>query len=329
MKVLIAYDGSRCSQAAIDDLARAGLPPRGSAQVISVAETWLPPAESVGEKDGSSAAYLEELLRDERMKGEQSLAEAKMLVKFAEERVKTLLQDWDVTTFATYGSPAWEILNRAHDLDADLIVLGSLGHSALSRFILGSISQKVLTEAKCSVRISRGKIDIDEGPQRIIIGFDGSKGSVCAVDAVARRSWSSGSEILLVAATEPAVPSGIGRFVPPITKIVDEINVSEHAWLQKLADTALAKLRRTGMNAELCISPGNPKRILIEKAESWGADCIFTGANAWGSRLERVLLGSTSAAIAARAGCSVEVVRCSSKTERTELSESNQEVCLY
>ncbi len=43
MKVLIAYDGSKCSEAALDDLTHAGLPEKGEVLVMSVAEVWLPP----------------------------------------------------------------------------------------------------------------------------------------------------------------------------------------------------------------------------------------------------------------------------------------------
>lgn len=42
MKLLIAYDGSKCAEAAIDDLTRAGLPPANEAVVVSIAEVWLP-----------------------------------------------------------------------------------------------------------------------------------------------------------------------------------------------------------------------------------------------------------------------------------------------
>lgn len=41
MKILIAYDGSSCAEAALDDLVRAGLPEAGEFLVISVAEVWL------------------------------------------------------------------------------------------------------------------------------------------------------------------------------------------------------------------------------------------------------------------------------------------------
>jgi len=43
MKVLIAYDGSSCADAALDDLSRAGLPNTGKALIVCVAEDWLPP----------------------------------------------------------------------------------------------------------------------------------------------------------------------------------------------------------------------------------------------------------------------------------------------
>ena len=43
MKLLIAYDGSKYSEASLDDLARAGLPDSGEALVVSVADVWRPP----------------------------------------------------------------------------------------------------------------------------------------------------------------------------------------------------------------------------------------------------------------------------------------------
>src|SRR6185503_17270857 len=43
MKILIGYDGSLCADAALDDLGRAGLPQSAEAQIVSVAEIWLPP----------------------------------------------------------------------------------------------------------------------------------------------------------------------------------------------------------------------------------------------------------------------------------------------
>lgn len=46
MRILIAYDGSRCSDAALHELWRAGLPQVAQAVVFSVAESWLTPPTS-------------------------------------------------------------------------------------------------------------------------------------------------------------------------------------------------------------------------------------------------------------------------------------------
>jgi nucleotide-binding universal stress UspA family protein len=43
MKILIAYDGSECADAALDDLRRAGLHADARVKVLSVVENWLPP----------------------------------------------------------------------------------------------------------------------------------------------------------------------------------------------------------------------------------------------------------------------------------------------
>ena len=60
------------------------------------------------------------------------------------------------------------------------------------------------------------------------------------------------------------------------------------------------------------VKEGDPKRELCKAAEEWGADCIFVGSAGFSNRFERFVLGSVSAAVAARAHCSVEVVRKSS-----------------
>jgi nucleotide-binding universal stress UspA family protein len=108
---------------------------------------------------------------------------------------------------------------------------------------------------------------------------------------------------------DPLLPSAIGLFVPPVTNWVEEEMQSEREWAEKLAAPALKTLCEAGRCATLKVYQGNPKKAIAEEAERWHADSIFIGANAHGSRVEKFLIGSTSAAVAARAHCSVEVVR--------------------
>ncbi|HEY0657400.1 MAG TPA: universal stress protein [Pyrinomonadaceae bacterium] len=310
MKLLIAYDGSSYSEAALDDLQRAGLPDEAEALIISVAEVWLPPPpenESLHEYAADLQTHHQPFKGWET--GAKAVTEVETFANHAQKRLQQNFPRWKVTSEATYGSPAWEILSRAADFKPDLIVAGSQGRSAISRLLLGSVSQKVLTEAHCSVRVARGRIEVDPFPVRVIIGFDGSQGAIKAVEEIASRNWREASEFKLVAATQPITPSTIGRFIPPLAHLVDEVNESEREWIEKLAAPCLEKLRSAGLKATLQLNAGNPKQLLVDEAESWNADAIFVGANAFGSRLERFLLGSVSAAVAARAHCSVEVIR--------------------
>jgi nucleotide-binding universal stress UspA family protein len=210
---------------------------------------------------------------------------------------------WDVKSESGAGSPATVIIEKADEWGADLIVVGSHGHTALGRFFFGSVSQKVLHEARRSVRVARGRIEEPGTPVRLIIGVDGSKGAEAAVEAVAARKWPAGSEAHIVNATwaTPQITSNRGMG-PIITWIAEE-----KARVNKMIDEAVGKLRASGLRTEVVVKEEEPKRLLITEAESWGADCIFVGARGMG-RIERFMLGSVSSAVAARAHCSVEVV---------------------
>ncbi|NMG82727.1 MAG: universal stress protein [Methanosarcinales archaeon] len=53
------------------------------------------------------------------------------------------------------GHPAEEIIKFSEELPADLIVMGSLGKSGFSRFLLGSVADKVTRNAKLPVMVVR------------------------------------------------------------------------------------------------------------------------------------------------------------------------------
>jgi nucleotide-binding universal stress UspA family protein len=287
MKILVAYDGSECADAALDDLRRVGLPSDAQIKVLSVVENWLPPP--------SGLEIIEHIDRDQ---------EYLALARRGGIRLVSMEQGWDVKSESGAGSPATVIIEKADEWGADLIVVGSHGHTALGRFFFGSVSQKVLHEARHSVRVARGRIEEPGTPVRLIIGVDGSKGAEAAVEAVAARKWPAGSETRIVNATWAAPQLTSHRMVGPIIAWINE----EKARVKKMIDEAVGKLSAAGLKTDAVIKVEEPKRLLIAEAESWGADCIFVGARGMG-RVERFLLGSVSSAVAARAHCSVEVVR--------------------
>jgi len=55
------------------------------------------------------------------------------------------------------GKPADELLDLAHDIGADLVIIGSKGLTGIERIVLGSVSEKVVREARCTVEVARLK----------------------------------------------------------------------------------------------------------------------------------------------------------------------------
>jgi nucleotide-binding universal stress UspA family protein len=311
MKLLIAYDGSSCAEAALDDLSHAGLPWRGEALVMSVAEAWLPPLPPSAYEIVDMAVTAKGPVALERsyMAGSRVVEQAAALATKAAARFKAIFPEWEVSHEAVWGSPNWEVFSRAKEWGADLIVVGSHGRNAVGRFFLGSVSQWLLNEARCSVRVARGKIDEPDFPVRLIVALDGSENAALALKEVAARNWPDKSAARVVVIDQPLEPTVVGEFILPVRQSVDECNGEESEHSRRLADEAAKELRAKGLRALPTVMVGDPKYMLVRIAEEWRADCIFLGATGLTNRMERFLLGSVAAAVAARAHCSVEVVR--------------------
>lgn len=309
MKILIGYDGSECADLALEDLRRAGLPRSAEAFVLSVADVFLPPPLKEG-VDDVFPLYIPEGVKRAHAHAARRLGDARAMAERAAAVVRESFPDWSVRAEATADSPAWALVFKAAQLKTDLVVVGAQGHTVLGgRLILGSVSQRVLYEAGCSVRIARDGRRRDVGaPVRVVIGMDGSPDSEAAVDAVAAREWPAGSEARLVSVLDAFMSVKSDAEEPSTLKWVDADDEKDWEWVKEVFEPSAEKLRRAGLKASVELRKGNAMSVLVEEAEAWGADCVFVGAR--GMRgAERLLMGSVSAAVAARAHCSVEVVR--------------------
>ena len=293
MKILVGYDGSPSAEAALADLKRAGLPRNAEAMVISVFEEWIPAPASIG---GVATTFPMEELKE--------VKEATSLAKSAKAVIKTLFPEWLVQARGMIGYPANTILELADEWNPELIVVGSHGRTALGRFFFGSVSQKVLQAANCAVRIARESRRSGDEAARIIVGVDGSKDAEAAVNAIHARNWSKGSEVRVVGA--------IGVFPPVASEYLaleaGQWIAAENARVKQAVESAAERLRAIGLGVSSVIKEAPPIQLLSTAAEDMDADCIFVGAKGMG-RIEKMLLGSVSAAIASRAHCSVEVIR--------------------
>jgi nucleotide-binding universal stress UspA family protein len=287
-KLLIAYDGSTCSDAALEDLRRAGFPEELQAVILTVANVFLPPDDQMADDDVVSPGALA-LVSELQHEAQAALNKARATAEQGADRVRKIFPGWTVSVRAEGDSPAWAVIKTAASLHADLIVEGGHRHSSAGgRLIMGSVSQRVLYDADCSVRLARCSSQPHNGPVRIVVGCDGSAEACAAVDAIAARAWPAESEVRVVTAG-------------------DAVTLDEQR----------DKLRAAGLVASEVIKLGDPVHVLINEADEWNADSIFVGTrNLHG--LRHLLQGSVAAAVAAHARCSVEVVRAAANNARTE-----------
>jgi nucleotide-binding universal stress UspA family protein len=315
VKIVIGYDGSDCAAGAIADLRHAGLFGDTEAIVLGAADVFLPGGPEPGAEELTTSHCVAEAVARARARAEQAVAEARDSAEQGAGKVRGMFPSWKVTAEAVADAPYWAFIQRAEESRADLIVVGSHGRSALGRALLGSVSQHVLHNATCSVRVGRcaNVSDAADRPVRVVLGIDGSPDSATAASAVAARQWPAGSEVRVVGVVDlrmsTMVPglgpaAGWAMPAPPMEPTAEDLD----SHLRRALENVAAEVRRPGLTVTTTLLDGDPKRVLVEEAHAWNADCIFLGAKGH-TRIQRMLIGSVSAAVAARAHCSVEVVR--------------------
>ena len=146
MKILLAVDGSECSDAAAEEIAKRPWPPQSEVKVITAVEIPTP----VGmEPWAMSPDYFENLEIAVRQAAQAILDSTLLKLKTITD--KTL----KISSEIIQGSPAQVIVDEAEHWGADLIMIGSRGLGIWNRLLLGSVSNAVVHHAKCSVEVVR------------------------------------------------------------------------------------------------------------------------------------------------------------------------------
>jgi nucleotide-binding universal stress UspA family protein len=143
MRILLAIDDSRFSQAVIETVIEQVRPQDTDVRILHVVES--PPLLVAREMGGYEPA-LETALESQKQNGEALVMKAAELLRARGLKVAATLE---------VGDPKSKILDVAEEWRADLIVVGSHGRRGFERFLMGSVSDAVARHAKCSVQIVR------------------------------------------------------------------------------------------------------------------------------------------------------------------------------
>lgn len=143
MKILLAIDGSPCSDAAINEVSRWPWLTQSEVRIITV-DTPVDP----GLLRGGSANAFDEIVKQQRADSTKRLVGAANILKQNAPNVR-------VTSSVLEGWPKDAIVSEAERYGADVVVVGSHGYGPIRRFFLGSVSLFVAHHAPCSVLIVR------------------------------------------------------------------------------------------------------------------------------------------------------------------------------
>lgn len=209
------------------------------------------------------------------------------------------------------GPPKTAITEYAKQWKADLIMVGSHGSSAVTRFLLGSVAQSVLRTAPCSVEIVRHQPPKPMQGLKILIATDGSPSAMKAVKETANRPWPSHSEIRILSAVQlltADVPSLPSELRSPTPNLLDEINNIARKRAEDAVAAARETLTATGAQVSSETPLGDARAVILDQAKEWNADLIVLGSRGRHG-VDHLLMGSIAESVAAYAHCSVEVVR--------------------
>ena len=201
------------------------------------------------------------------------------------------------------------ILKEADRVGARVIVLGSRGHGALARLLVGSTSLGVVRHMKQAALIVRGR---SRDFARMAVAFDGSTAARHAVSFLAGLEVRSGGQITLVQVLERVAMTSLA-LLPSATRaaVVEQANAFDAAEEKKARrglDAAADELRRAGWNVDVALRRGAPLHELLMAAKRTRAQVLVLGARGH-SGLERLLLGSVAEGALHQSPVSVLITR--------------------
>ena len=181
------------------------------------------------------------------------------------------LKDIDTATVELPGHAPEVIVQYAREHACDLIVMPTRGHTALRRFLLGSVTAKVLHDVEIPVWTG---VHYDEDTATPLADV---RQVVCAIDLAPQ------SEGVLRWAADFAARFGAGlTVVHASSQLVPVIGVvHDHEYRAQLAESMTAQLaallRKTGIDAEIRLAPGEPAKAVTEAAQTCNADVLVIG----------------------------------------------------
>lgn len=295
MRILLALDGSPCSDRARALLTSLPWPSATTVRVVSALD--VSPALWGG-------PWIPAVPVDADQMEEEAVTE---LTRVLQEALPPL-QAAGLTAEAELlrGRPSAAIVDDARIWQPDLIVLGSRGHGPVETAVLGSVSAAVVDHAACPVLVARS-----DHVSRVILAEDGSPAGMAARDVVAAWPAFADLPVLVVGVVDVAAPwrSGIApTMFAAAMDVYTEMLANARATHREIVAATEAHLRAAGRRADGELREGDPSDQLRRAAGDPAGDLLVVGSRGHVG-ITRLVMGSVAHSVLTHARCSVLVVK--------------------
>jgi nucleotide-binding universal stress UspA family protein len=201
------------------------------------------------------------------------------------------------------GSLPGALADDAAASGIDLIILSTHGRTGFARWLMGSVSERLLRVAPCSVLVVRGSSRAPAPTvRRVLVAVDLSEHSRRAlqVAALVAERFNASLEALHVWAVPFYADEGTGR-----AGLLDRMRDTARAELDAFIDQSALP---AALTVERSIVSGAPTAAISEHVASQHPDLLVLGTHGYGG-VKRMVLGSVAEALARYAGCATLVVR--------------------
>ncbi len=193
------------------------------------------------------------------------------------------------------GTPGEEIVEYAAEVGADLLAMGTHGRTGIQRYVLGSVTERVLRLAEVPVFTVRAddRGGPDEAIEEVLVPTDGSICAAAAVDHGINLAGVADARVhALSVVDEPSSPEmGVGP--GGLEPARDDIRKT----LEERASDAVASVATAAETADLAVTTavqyGHTSQELLAYVDDAEVDLVVMGTQGR-TGLSRYLLGSTT-----------------------------------
>lgn len=302
MRVLVAVDGSKHSEAAVEFLRAL----RPGPEVEFVILTVIEPVRTIyaaGDPLLGPEVYrlMENYLAAQEAEAREYAAQVAAKLGEAGSRTETVVLT---------GHPADEVVKAAGERRVDLVVMGARGLNPILSWLLGSVSHHVVRYAPCSVLVVKlrdGKAPVPAGrPWRVVLAADPAPYSAFGADLLTRLPFGPDTEVRVLAVVQQ--PTRRAPDHEEARRVWEAIAEAEERSAQAAVERLAERLRAKYPAAAAELRLGDPAEQVVKVAREWPADLVIIGARGTSERKEGPI-GSVTLKVLGHAPCSVLVAR--------------------